>query len=641
MDISELLKLCIENLEHQGLKVGNALEDLKTNHKRIAKLRELLYKFKISKISAAYEYESSSTEEKQKIRDMINSVLGNENQTDQVLSELTNLFFLKKEGLLELDEVAPQVEQINRTLESLINTLEAYIERFDIKNYEKKVQSLSNEMEKIMSLGTTLSSIQDNDRTTIIDDISFFKSVVEQLDVKEEDKIKIIIYAINHNNLVYDQELQKREKKIRNELKRVEEVVTAEIDNSKLVTSIPQEVLEEIEKYMTDPEVIKRIVRIINEGYKTIINFKELTEEEKEIIEESIALARETIIKSLLENNTLSPYEALQQFYDEYDLTSKKIAKELREILKNTSRSTLSERSQQLLIRQSYQFVRQNEAIESLESVDKDTIKKNMKEKYSDYRNRIKHYKDRLKSDIASIKNDAAYEIKCILDLLEALDSNEVDAELLMSKATKRLEEIFKSLYEIMKNDDKKDIEDREGTLFFLTKSEDKTVLEDEINFGSNNKGVSPTYYSEIKNQLQSIEGRLSAPSQSKLVNAKDLKLTKKFATRYTTGNRTQVLFIPYGKSDAIVVTASFITKKGSYKEGLEDIIKKYKEQIESLKERLDNEESYKEEVTKAKRHKERIFKALDNYQEESINDFIERMLNGESAEETTSKVRK
>lgn len=641
MDINELLKLCIENLEHQGLKVGNALEDLKTNHKRIAELRELLYKFKISKISAAYEYESSSTEEKQKIRDMINSVLGNENQTDQVLSELTNLFFLKKEGLLELDEVAPQVEQINRTLESLINTLEAYIERFDIKNYEKKVQSLSNEMEKIMSLGTTLSSIQDNDRTTIIDNISFFKSVVEQLDVKEEDKIKLIIYAINHNNLVYDQELQKREKKIRTELKRVEEVVTAEIDNSKLVTSIPQEVLDEIEKYMTDPEVIKRIVRIINEGYKTIINFKELTEEEKEIIEESIALARETIIKSLLENNTLSPYEALQQFYDEYDLTSKKTAKELREILKNTSRSTLSERSQQLLIRQSYQFVRQNEAIESLESVDKDTIKKNMKEKYSDYRNRIKHYKDKLKSDISSIKNDAAYEIKCILDLLEGLDSNEDDAELLMSKATKRLEEIFKSLYEIMKNDDKKDIEDREGTLFFLTKSEDKTVLEDEINFGSNNKGVSPTYYSEIKNQLQSIEGRLSAPSQSKLVNAKDLKLTKKYATRYTTGNRTQVLFIPYGKSDAIVVTASFITKKGSYKEGLEDIIKKYKEQIESLKERLDNEDSYKEEVTKAKRHKERIFKALDNYQEESINDFIERMLNDESAEENTSKVRK
>lgn len=331
MNIDEIKKLCIKELENQGLKVGKKLEELKQEHKRISNLRIFLSKLKTSKLSTVYEYQALPNEAKQEFSNMINSILHNNRQTDEIITEMANLFFLKKEGLLELDEVSPQREHIEKTLESLINTLEAYIEKFDIADYDKKVQSLSTEMDRIISLGTTLTT--KTPELSIIADIPFFKTIIERLDIDEQDKINFIMYAINNNNKIYlDALKRKKDKKKNNKAK-----------------------------------------------------------EKKE-------------------SNEKTPYKALQAIYDEYDNESKRKTIKLRSLLEDTEESSLSERYEQLLIRQAY------------------------------------NYKDQEKENKDDFVRSLVKEIEYILDLIENLDSTEEDASSLMSKAVKKVEEIFRLL---------------------------------------------------------------------------------------------------------------------------------------------------------------------------------------------------
>lgn len=393
MEIQEIIDLCIKDLEKQGLKIGKKLEELKLEHKRISELRELLSKLKTSKISTVYEYQSLSNEDKEAFRRKINSVLHNNSQTDEIICEIENLFFLNKEGLIELEEVTPQKEHIEKILESFINTLEAYIEKFDIADYDKKVQSLSSEMDRIIKLGTTLST--GTYELSIITDIPFFKTVVERLDIGEQDKINFIIYVINHNNEVYTKTIKKKQGKKK---------------TSRKVSALPKEILDEIEVLLNDPTSIERIVKIVNDDFKTQINFKKPSKEHRKIIEESINIARKSIIGNIKNNKSLTPYEALQTFYDEYDNESRRKTIELRELLKDTSKSNLTERKQQNLIRQAYK----------------------LRELFEDEKD------DSLKEKISKIMY--------LLDLIESLDSNEEDASILMSKAAKYLEDIFKEL---------------------------------------------------------------------------------------------------------------------------------------------------------------------------------------------------
>lgn len=236
---------------------------------------------------------------------------------------------------------------------------------------------------------------------------------------------------------------------------------------------------------------------------------------------------------------------------------------------------------------------------------DKERIHQYMKELYQNKENREIIYESKSFISKEEVEKEAAYELQVIKELLDVVEEDEVE---LYSKISKRIEEILECIDEYTKDETIKTPD--EGNVFFLMKTNDESQIEYDLGLVNRTKGISPQYYSEIKNQIDSIANR----AERKLISAQPVnpsyKYIRKQGVRYTTGARTKVFFIPVGKKDAIIIGASFLTGKDILKE--QDMkIKRHYSQIEALKERLTDSDSYLRESENGRTVKERIIDAL------------------------------
>ena len=92
-----------------------------------------------------------------------------------------------------------------------------------------------------------------------------------------------------------------------------------ELTTESVVTTLDQETLDKINKLLSDPEVIRRLVKIIEDTQEIGISIegRAIVEDQQDIVDEAVQIAREEIIELISDQRTETPEEALDIFMEE------------------------------------------------------------------------------------------------------------------------------------------------------------------------------------------------------------------------------------------------------------------------------------------------------------------------------------
>ena len=611
-------------LEKLGLQTGEELERLERKSASYLFLEKILKSLEEDKIAFAILYYEMEEEEKEELRNDILSLLDSEEVVDDILQEIINLYYLKTEGLLDLEEIAPQKELAQEKLTILELTIKEYLKTKDSFR-EEEIKRLSQRLEQIVELG---SSLEEEERE--VEDIDFLEEVLEEIKLEEEEKMAVLEAIIKKNNAIYSQTLKKQER-----------------EETKEDETLRVETLLEVENLLRQKENRERIVRIMNGDYRKEINMENPSNEDLEKIEVSLSLAKENILGRLTKDKTLTPKKALENLLTEYDDSKKDIEKWMEELLGREAKSQLSEEESLQVIRKGLTFYEEHKSLlKNMTKEEEETLTHYIKTLYEDYTSREMMYKKKSYEEEEAVLKEATFEIGIIKELLEMLEEKDLLSKENLSKITRRIENILRAVNETLyakRREKEKEVEAEEekGHIFFLMGEEGISLLEEDINMDSSKKKISSSYYSEIKHQLDAIENRRETSLYSAQPVNDSLKYIKKHGVRYTTGLRTKIFFIPVGKEDAIITGATFIKGTDAYLKQQDSRIKIEEEKIEALKESLQEESSNKEAQIIAKTVKERLERSLaprKTMKEELLEDMLEEITQPPAEEEEKKK---
>ena len=183
-DKNRMEKLVTE-LELIGLQIGEELDEIESQYQDDKSLEEMKNQIRNDKVGLALHYFELAQEEKEDFQKRLKKVFETEEEVENIIQELVNLYFLKTEGLLELEEIAPQKEVSYEALENLFQKIEAYLKGNTHKALEEKIKELSERFEKVVELGTLLEEEED----FLLEDIDFLEWLLERVNLTDEEEI--------------------------------------------------------------------------------------------------------------------------------------------------------------------------------------------------------------------------------------------------------------------------------------------------------------------------------------------------------------------------------------------------------------------------------------------------------------------
>ena len=591
----ELINRFVEQLEAIYLEYGSKLDEIEEAKQEYHFFEKILKEIEDSKVDFCTSYYTLTEEQKSDFQTHLLNLFKDQEIVDNIMQEIINLYFLKEAGLLDLEETAPQKEVAIENLETLAIKISKFLKDTNIQQLEADDERLTEKLERLVILG----SIIEDRELTPIEDIAFVRQVMELIDLSDEEKKALLIEIIQHNISMYQENLrQKQETK-----KTPAPPVIEDLKTNPVITS---ECLAKMEELLSRRDVIERIVKIVNDEFTTVIDIHSPSTEDQEQIRSSLMLAKEEMIDTIAQDQTISPEEALAEFFNKYDETLRHKQEIIAKLTETTEPSTLSREEQQQKVAEAFAFLEsKQQQVHELSQAKKEKIRQYMLSLYQKVEDRKMMYESQIYETDEMVEQEAAYEIQVYKELLEAVP--ETDEET-YAKVCRKLEEILSC---IKPKEIETPKEEEEGHLFFVMASKDESLFEEDLSLDSSGKGIASKYFNEIKNQLLSIEGR----SERKLVAEQPvnpgLKSIKKQGVRYTTsGNRTKVFFIPFGKKDAIIVGTSFLAGKDILRDQ-DKKVKKYQSQIEELKKRLEDPATYEEEKQKAAIIRDKVMQSL------------------------------
>lgn len=596
----------VEQLESYGLVIGRKLDKIDKTKSNYVYLESILNQIEESKVDFCSSYFACSEEEKKEFKGILLELFKDQEIVDNIIQEIVNLYYLKEYELLELEETAPQKEVAFENLDTLCTKIEKYLGDTNFDQLIADDKKLSGRMDRLVSLGCILES----DDKTPIEDLGFLEEMLEIVELSDEEKKEVLLYCIKRNLDAYDYRLAKRDAK--------DESVEKYEDEEKNI-SIDSETLNSISSLLAQRSTIQRIVEIVKEGFGVVVDIRTPSNEEREFIKESIGLAREEIENSIKDGSASSPEDALNMFFQKYDETNRQKLEYLNYLLENTQESTLSDEEQAKVFKDAFDFAAvRGKSIGELSSKTKSKIRAYMLSIFQNKESRDVYYS---KYSFSDKEQYSAYEIETYKELLEVVDEDDYSTR---AKICTKLQEIMESLNLTKGNDGIDDVV--EGNLFFIMKDDGYSTLEEDLQIDHQSKGISPAYYTEVRNQLQAIEDRGDGNLISAQPGTPGLKYLKKEGVRHTTGTRTKVYFIPVGKKDAIVVGMSQLSGRGDINREQDQKVRYYQKQIKALKDKLYDPDSYMEEKIAATKVRNRIMsqlnrKELDDMFEEETED--------------------
>ena len=473
-------------------------------------------------------------------------------------------------------------------------------------------------MEKLNNIGTLFGNGEQFD---IINDVKTLEEVLNLVNLSDEEKIALIRSVIENNIEFYEERINERNIMIQEEIEKNKKNVEEKTENS--YEEPPKEIyieqINEIERILSQKDVIERIVRIIADDVNNIINIENPTSEESEIIEEALELARENMIDRV-KNNGATPEESLQLLYDEYDQTKEMKNKMLHEVLDGTELVDTPYNEQIEMINKGIEFYRKNKkSIQNLTKQEREIISKYMVTIYKTKEHRKMLYQSKSHDDTLKVTAEAAYEIQVLLGLMDSLEKDSEEYKEMILAASRRISDILESVEELKTKviDTPKEETKNEGKLYYLMRNDNKSMFENDIRPDDLSKGISPEYYKDILEALEEIRQRSNNDGQISVTPGYNYNYLRKNNIQITnTSGRIQILFIPINKTDSIIVGIMFTYgKRTEYKEQ-DDRIRRYQQQLDELKNDIINEN---EETKKmAKKTDERIKESLSPDQKKS-----------------------
>ena len=617
MDIKDIIDKFLSELNSIILDYNGEIEHIKSNNMDYNLANEILETLRNSPVDFAVTFFNLSDEVKERVRTLLEKSCSGESEVNNIINETLNLYSLNNHHLLENSLFEPQKTTAIETLEELERVLSSFIE--DKKHIsEEEIEHRNEMMEKLNNIGTLFGNGEQFD---IINDVKTLEEVLNLVNLSDEEKIALIRSVIENNIEFYEERINERNIMIQEEIEKNKKNVEEKTENS--YEEPPKEIyieqINEIERILSQKDVIERIVRIVADDVNNIINIDNPTSEESEIIEEALELARENMIDRV-KNNGATPEESLQLLYDEYDQTKEMKNKMLHEVLDGTELVDTPYNEQIEMINKGIEFYRKNKkSIQNLTKQEREIISKYMVTIYKTKEHRKMLYQSKSYDDNIKITAEAAYEIQVLLGLMDSLEKDSEEYKEMILAASRRISDILESVEELKTKviDTPKEETKNEGKLYYLMRNDNKSMFENDIRPDDLSKGISPEYYKDILEALEEIRQRSNNDGQISVTPGYNYNYLRKNNIQITnTSGRIQILFIPINKTDSIIVGIMFTYgKRTEYKEQ-DDRIRRYQQQLDELKNDIINEN---EETKKmAKKTDERIKESLSPDQKKS-----------------------
>lgn len=617
MSIKDIIDKFLSELNNIILDYNGEIEHIKSNNMDYNLVNEILETLRNSPVDFAVTFFNLSDDVKERVKTLLKKVYSSEEEINSITNEILNLYSLSNHHLLENNLFEPQKTTAIETLEELERTLSSFIE--DKKHIsEEEIEYRNAMMEKLNNIGTLFGNGEQYD---IINDVKMLEEVLNLVNLSDEEKMILIKSIIENNIKLYEEKINERNIMIQEEIeankKNVEEKHKVNNEDPPKEISIAQ--INEIERILSQKDVIERIVRIVADDVNNIINIEKPTSEEREIIEESLALAKENMIDRV-KNDGVTPQESLQLLYDEYDQTKEMKNKMLHEVLDGTELVDIPYNEQVEIINKGIEFYRKNKKlIQNLTKQEREIISKYMVTIYKTKEHRKMLYQSKSYDDNIKITAEAAYEIQILLGLMDSLEKDSEEYNGLLSAASKRISDILESVEELKDKvvDIPKEEQKNEGKLYYLMRNDNKSMFEDDIRPDDINKGISSEYYKDILEALDEIRQRSNNEGQISVTPGYNYNYLRKNNIQITnTSGRIQILFIPINKTDSIIVGIMFTSGKRAEYKDQDERIRRYQQQLDELKNDIINEN---EETKKmAKKTDERIKDSLSIEQKKS-----------------------
>ena len=616
-DVSKIVENFLSSIEKKVLDLQLQVENLQAKNREFDEVGSIIDALQQSKIDFSIKFLNEDTKE---IVDLLERVIQDKDRINFYLAQITNYYYLYETDLLNKDVTKDQTAFAEQALTDLAEELKEYQSKIDVAKNRQIIKELKELEERIIAFGAKFAYVEDKDE---IVDLDLFTELMEGSRLAEEEKVALLQLVIMNNAASYERQLLAKDTKVKEVIEQNQEEALDELEElttESVVTTLDPETLATIDKLLSDPEIIRRIVKIIEDTQEVKISIEgtAIVEDQQEIVDEALDIAREGIITLINQHEAETPEEALDIFMEDNDdeLFNAQVAYE--EIFgeeesepKNTDLDEYLE-----YIQKGIEFHDHNKKLlQHMTKAEKDSIDNYARGLYQNKGNRVIVYKSKnFDGNNKSVVRDATYEIEALLHMFEQLEmANKLTPDVII-KTGRRISEILESV-ELSKETEKEPPKEKpkttpKGAIYFLEKgtTKQRTIYEDEIGVGSHSKGISSSYYKELLFQLEQIENRGNVRIPSIRPNhSKTYPYTSEFGVRFISGTRTSTYYIPVGTDDAIIVGVRFIDTGDDYRKTLENRLKTYSIRIESLIEKINSTK----DKTEARKFAEEIKKIL------------------------------
>lgn len=616
-DVSKIVENFLSSIEKKVLDLQLQVENLQAKNREFDEVGSIIDALQHSKIDFSIKFLNEDTKE---IVDLLERVIQDKDRINFYLAQITNYYYLYETDLLNKDVTKDQTAFAEQALTDLAEELKEYQSKIDVAKNRQIIKELKELEERIIAFGAKFAYVEDKDE---IVDLDLFTELMEGSRLAEEEKVALLQLVIMNNAASYERQLLAKDTKVKEVIEQNQEEALDELEElttESVITTLDPETLATIDKLLSDPEIIRRIVKIIEDTQEVKISIEgtAIVEDQQEIVDEALDIAREGIITLINQHEAETPEEALDIFMEDNDdeLFNAQVAYE--EIFgeeesepKNTDLDEYLE-----YIQKGIEFHDHNKKLlQHMTKAEKDSIDNYARSLYQNKGNRVIVYKSKnFDGNNKSVVRDATYEIEALLHMFEQLEmANKLTPDVII-KTGRRISEILESV-ELSKETEKEPPKEKpktipKGAIYFLEKgtTKQRTIYEDEIGVGSHSKGISSSYYKELLFQLEQIENRGNVRIPSIRPNhSKTYPYTSEFGVRFISGTRTSTYYIPVGTDDAIIVGVRFIDTGDDYRKTLENRLKTYSIRIESLIEKINSTK----DKTEARKFAEEIKKIL------------------------------
>ena len=633
-NVSKIVEKFLDSLEKKVLDLQLQVENLKAKNKEFDELEQVITELHTSKINFVVNYLNKNTRE---LAQVLEKAIEDKDKINYYLSEMTNYYYLYETNLLNNEVTLEQTKRSEQAINELEEELRKYQSSINVVKNRENIKELEQLEEKIVSFGAKFSYIEEKEETV---ELELFVELMEDSRLSEEEKIELLQLVIKNNTSAYEKQLMEKDTKIIETFEKKQEEaleVLDELEPDTVIARIDQETLQRIEIILSNPEIVKKLVKVVaeREDVEIDIDGTAFYEEDQELVEESLDIAKEAIIDLIDREKAQTPEEALDIFIESNDDDLRKAETQYEEIFgeeeKEDENTSIDEYLE--MIQMGIEFYDHNKkTLKEITQQEKESIDNYSRGLYHNKGNRIIVYKSKTyNGNVRTIIKEATYEIKTLLTMIEKIETADKLTNEIIIKTGRRIGEILESVEELSKDNieelqtEQLEEKSKKGTVYFLEKGTDneRTVYEEEIGVGNYNKGISNSYYKDLLFQLEQIENRSQRRIPSiRPNNSKTYPYTSNFGVRIISSNRTSTYYIPVGKEDAIIVGVRFIDTGDGYPKTLEQRLKTHAVRLDELIEKVSagdakkDAQKYLQEIKQILSNDSKVKEETDNIEE-------------------------